>query len=108
MSRTSSYLKTTIVRRILLGAAVLLILSACAAGPNAATDMPAADGNIAGFWTGWWHGFIVPITFIVSLFSDTVNIYEVHNTDAGYDFGFLFGVSSVFGGSGAGAKSRRR
>lgn len=108
MSRASSHLKTATARRVLLGAAVLLILSACAAGPNAATDVPAADGHIAGIWTGWWHGFIVPITFFVSLFSDTVNIYEVHNTGAWYDFGFLIGVSSVFGGGGAGAKSRRR
>ena len=87
---------------------VMLVVTACVAGPNGAVDVPSAEGDVAGFWLGLWHGIIVPITFIVSLFSDTVTVYEVHNTGGWYDLGFLLGASVFLGGSGAGARSTRR
>lgn len=83
-----------------------LLLSACAAGANPNVGVPAPDGNVAGFWMGLWHGLIAPITFIISLFSDTVNVYEVYNNGNWYNFGFVFGLSMSFGGSGAGSKRR--
>jgi hypothetical protein len=43
-------------------------------------------------------GLISPITFIVSLFNDKVNIYEVHNNSNWYNFGFMLGVSCAFSG----------
>ena len=95
------------LRWVLVAGLLLVVLSACAAGPNAAVDVPAEDGDLAGFWMGLWHGIIVPITFIVSLFSDTVSIYEVHNTGGWYDFGFLLGAGMFLGGGGAGAKRAR-
>lgn len=107
MERALRLLRSTGVRWTLLGLLALLVLSACAAGPNVSTDAPGTDGHTAGFWTGLWHGFIIPITFIVSLFTDSVNIYEVHNTGGWYDAGFLIGASSVFGGGGVGAKRRK-
>ncbi len=55
-----------------------------------------------------WHGFISPFTFLISLFSDTVHIYEIHNNGGWYNFGFLLGASIIFGGSGGGAARRRR
>jgi len=80
--------------------AVLLVgvvaLSACAAGPNNVATVNAP--HIAGFWLGLWHGIICPVTFLISLFNDNVNIYEVHNNGNWYNFGFMFGVSIVFGG----------
>jgi hypothetical protein len=85
----------------------VLVLTACAAGSNTAMDVPDTAGDVAGFWPGLWHGIIAPITFIISLFSDTVGVYEVHNNGAWYDFGFLFGASMALGGGGAGAGSRR-
>jgi hypothetical protein len=86
---------------------LLLILTSCAAGPNDLAGGPGA----AGFWLGLWQGLISPITFIVSLFNDNVNIYEVHNNGNWYNFGFMLGVACVFsGGAGAGntATGRRR
>ena len=80
------------------------VLSGCAAGPNPAEGV----GETAGFWLGLWHGFIAPIVFLVSLFNDTVSIYEVHNNGGWYNFGFLLGASAFFGGGGAGAGARRR
>lgn len=84
-----------------------LVLTACAAGANPSADLPVADGDIAGFWLGLWHGIIAPVTFIISLFSDTVGVYEIYNNGGWYDFGFLFGASMTLGGGGAGAGSRR-
>ena len=94
---------------IALGAASVLTLAACAAGPNTAAQLNTA--HPAGFWLGLWQGVIIPITFLVSLFNDHVNIYEVHNNGNWYNFGFMIGISIVFSGtarSGAAAGSRRR
>ncbi len=69
------------------------------AGPNSKYEQP--DAAPAGFLAGLWHGLILPITFIVSLFNMNVRIYETNNSGRWYDFGFLIGVSSSFGGSGS-------
>lgn len=86
---------------------LVLLLAACSAGANPETGVAAPDGDIAGFWLGLWHGLIAPITFLISLFKDTVNVYDVHNNGNWYDFGFVFGVSIAFGGVSRGAKKRR-
>jgi hypothetical protein len=98
--------------RALTGAGALalaLLLGACAAGanPDVGTAAPG-DEDPAGFWLGLWHGLILPITWIVSLFSDTVSPYEVFNNGNWYDFGFVLGVFIVFGGPLARQKYRRR
>ena len=80
------------------------LLPGCAAHPTAAPALAAHD---AGFWLGLWQGFIAPIAFLVSLFNDSIGIYEVRNNGGWYDFGFLFGVS-IFFSSGARAGSRPR
>lgn len=95
----------------LLLIAGLLLFSACTAGHNSLANLEAADGNVAGFWLGLWHGFIVLFSFIASLFKENVGIYEVHNSGGWYDFGFLMGVMMFFGGSQGGGKkacSRRK
>lgn len=66
------------------------------AGPDSKFKQP--DAEPAGFWAGFWHGMICPITFIVSLFNPGVRIYETHNNGKWYDFGFVMGASSAFGG----------
>lgn len=83
---------------------LVLVLAACAAGPNPAVDVPDADGDTAGFFLGLWHGLIAPVTLIISLFTDTVNVYEVHNTGNWYDVGFVFAIVSFVGG---GYKAKR-
>jgi len=67
-------------------------------GPGSKYQVPGA--RPAGFWAGFWHGLISPITFVVSLFSSNVRIYETHNRGRLYDFGFIIGVSGAFGGGG--------
>lgn len=78
---------------------LVLVLGACAAGANQAVDVPDPEGDTAGFFLGFWHGLILPITFVISLFTDNVNVYEVHNTGNWYDFGFVFAVVTFVGGS---------
>ena len=70
-----------------------------AAGPNSIFQQP--DATPAGFLAGLWHGLILPITFIVSLFNLNVRIYETNNCGLWYDFGFFLGASSSLGGSGS-------
>lgn len=93
--------------RLLLAAAAvaaLVLLSACAADGNAQAGGP---GSQPGFLFGLWHGVITPVTFVISLFTDDVGIYEVRNNGAWYDFGYVLGLSVIFSG-GIGASSRRR
>lgn len=52
-----------------------------------------------GFWSGLIHGIIAPISFVISLFSDSVSVYSVNNTGGWYDFGFLIGVGGITFGS---------
>ena len=85
-----------------------LALAGCAAGPNSLRDTPAEEGGVAGFWLGLWHGIIAPATFVISLFSKTVRLYEVHNNGGWYDFGFVLGIAMSLGGSSGGAASRRK
>lgn len=93
---------------VLLIVMIMLIFSGCAAGPNQFVNVPDEEGATAGFWQGLWHGIISPITFLISLFSETIHVYEIHNNGGWYNFGFLLGASIIFGGSGGGAARRRR
>ncbi len=89
-------MKRIVVVALLL-VAIVPAMSGCAPGPNEAIiDAQQA----AGFWLGLWHGLVVAITFVVSLFSDSVNIYEVNNTGGWYNFGFVLGIIIAFGGGG--------
>ena len=91
----------------LIGLIVLMMtLSACAAGPNPAEKTARADGKVAGFWLGIWHGLISPVTFIISLFSKTVRFYEVHNNSGWYNFGFVLGAGLFMSGGIFGRKKR--
>ena len=82
-----------------LAVLALLSLSACAATQQADAVAPQAPG----FWLGLWHGFIFPVAWVVSLFTDQVAVYAVPNSGGWYDFGYFVGI--VFLGVGA-RKSR--
>ena len=84
---------------VLVVVLAVLMLSACAAGPN---EMVDTGPDPAGFWLGLWQGLISPITFLISLFTPDVNIYEVQNNGNWYDFGFMLGVAMAFGGGAGG------
>jgi hypothetical protein len=88
--------------------AVLVVLTAsCIPGANELANSPAEDGKVAGFWQGLWHGIIAPVTFVVSLFAKTVQMYDVHNNGGWYNLGYLVGMAIILGGGGGGASHRR-
>ena len=68
----------------------VLALSACAA--TQAPDAVAHDESTPGFLLGLWHGFIFPVAWIVSLFTDKVAVYAVPNNGGWYDFGYFLGI----------------
>lgn len=88
---------------ILLLLVVAMMLAGCAAGANPDAGVAGPDGDVAGFWLGLWQGVIAPVTFVVSLFSDSVGIYEVHNSGGWYDFGYVLGLGAFVGGSSSAA-----
>lgn len=96
------------LRALVLLSVVVLLLAGCAAGPNDNTGTPDAEGDVAGFLDGLWHGVIAPVTFIISLFNDNTTMYDVHNNGGWYDFGFLLGMSVILGGGGSGARGKKR
>jgi hypothetical protein len=79
---------------------LLGIMAGCVPGPNPSQKMASEHGEIAGFWLGLWQGFIAPFVFVASLFKTDLNVYEVHNNGAWYNFGYLFGLTCFFGGGG--------
>jgi hypothetical protein len=93
--------------RWLVFLALTVLLAACAAGANGQLGTPDAQGTIAGFWLGLWHGMIAPISFIISLFTREVRVYEVHNVGRLYDFGFIFGLMISLGGGGRASRRSR-
>ncbi len=93
---------------VLLLLVVMSLLAGCAPGPNDFLNSPGTKGSVAGFWQGLWNGVISPVTFIISLFNRTVQIYEVHNNGGWYNLGFLLGVIVIFGGGGASAHRSNR
>jgi hypothetical protein len=86
---------------------LMLFAISCAPGPNVAARTPNREGEVAGFWIGLWHGLIAPVTFIVSLFSDKVSLYEVHNSGGWYNFGFVLGAGLFLSGGILGHKKKK-
>lgn len=86
-------------RYLALGLILVLVLVflSCAPG-NDRWDQKISPGHKAGFWVGIWHGLIIIITFIVSLFTNEVGLYEVSNTGWPYNLGFLIGLFCSIGG----------
>jgi predicted phage tail protein len=83
----------------------VVLLAGCAKSIDVPLD---ASEKIYGFWNGLWHGIISPVTFIVSLFKERVAIYAVNNNGGWYDFGFMLGISIIFGGPCGAARRKRR
>lgn len=83
---------------------VLLLLSGCA---DSVSFEEAMKMDAVGFWYGLWHGWILGIAWIVSLFSDSTAIYAIYNNGGWYDFGFILGSSSIFTAGSDTIRSRR-
>ena len=83
----------------------LIMVAALALAACVAIEAPSAinpDGP--GFLEGVWHGFIFPVSFILSLFTDNIAVYSVPNNGHWYDFGYFVGICFL----GVGARSSKR
>ena len=93
------------LKKILLLGLMLVVLAAlltaCAPGDGANTAE-----HPAGFFSGVWHGWIAPVTLVISIFNPRIGIYEVNNVGFWYDFGFYMAVISGFGGLALSRKKR--
>ena len=89
-------MKSTRIKTWLLLVAIAIMVTSCAPGSENFIAQPA------GFFMGLWHGFISLFTFIISLFSDNIGIYEANNNGGWYNFGFILGISIFYGGSSKG------
>ena len=88
--------KAFLKKRVLVIAGLLIMISmisGCIPG-----DGSYDAGNLAGFFTGVWHGWIAPISLVLSFFDNDIRIYEVMNTGIMYDLGFYIAIISGFGG----------
>jgi hypothetical protein len=96
------------VRRVTIVCLLVMVLFAsCAPGANPTEGEPRPGEGVAGFWRGLWHGIIAPITFVISLFTGDVNVYETHNKGNWYNFGFVLGAGVLLGGGGSAGRWRR-
>ncbi len=91
-------------RLALLAVMVVLTVSACAAGENSGV---AHGAHHAGFWLGLWHGLITPVTFVISLFTDSANVYGVRNNGNWYVSGYVLGLMLGTGGSARSGEAAR-
>lgn len=88
------------MKRLAIILVAALALAACVATESANAVQP----NAPGFLLGVWHGFIFPVSFILSLFVDKIDIYAVPNNGHFYDFGYFVGICFL----GVGARSSKR
>ena len=87
--------------RVFILVAMSLTVAACVAKQSTSAVNPTAPG----FLEGVWHGFIFPVAWVVSLFTDQIAVYQVPNNGGWYDFGYFVGI--VFLGVGARSSKRR-
>lgn len=92
---------------ILLALCVVLAVALTGCADRNAEEGTTGSDGVAGFWAGLWHGLILPVAFIISLFDDGVGIYEIHNSGNLYNLGFVLGTWFVFGSFLAGSKGKR-
>jgi len=86
---------------------LLVTVAGCAPG-NERWNQEINPGHEAGFWAGLWHGLICVITFVISLFTNKVQMYEINNAGGWYNLGFLIGAACFFGGSWSSHRKKRK
>jgi hypothetical protein len=77
---------------------LLVVMLAAVATLTGCADHVVLNGvlphDIDGFWFGVWHGAILPVSWLFSLFDPDVAIYAINNNGPWYDSGFMLGVGS--------------
>ena len=92
--------KTILV--ILLSLTVCLLFTSCIPGDGKATIIEPANM----LW-GIWHGWIAPVSLVISLFRER-SIYEIYNTGFWYDLGFYAAIIGGFGSLNLSRKNKKK
>lgn len=93
-------------KKILVLCIMLVILTVALSG-CAPGDGKNSQTNLAGFFTGVWHGWIAPFTLVWSLFNHNIGIYEVFNSGFWYNLGYYMAIISGFGGLALSRRNRK-
>lgn len=93
-------MKTSIKFSLLVIVVILFIASCCT---SCMPEVLPVDVSIidapSTFWGGLWHGIISPFSFLISLFTDHITVYNCNNNGNWYNFGFVLGAGILFGGT---------
>ena len=81
------------VRLLLMILISIFLLTGCMPG-----DGSYSSQDPATFLSGIWHGWMAPLSLILSIGNSARRIYEPINTGFWYDFGFYIAIISGFGG----------
>ncbi|MCP4521023.1 MAG: hypothetical protein GY827_04905 [Cytophagales bacterium] len=81
------------MKTLLVFGAMALLMASCASSVDATTCVDVETAG--GFWWGLWNGITVGWSFLGSLFSSDISIYDVNNTGRWYDFGFVLGTGNL-------------
>jgi len=65
--------------------------------PGSGSKYKVEGAATASFLSGLWHGLLMPILFLISIFNPNVSIYETNNNKNWYHFGLLLGVWAFAG-----------
>ena len=87
---------------VLLIVMMMVMLTGCLPGDS------GFEENSAGFFWGVLHGWLAPVSLIISIFNDQVNMYEIFNTGLGYNFGFYIAIIGGFGGLSLSRRKRKK
>ena len=90
---------------LLLFASIVIIASSCAPEAECAADI--AVQKQYGFFSGFFHGLLVPIAVISKMIGLDVGIYAVNNTGFLYWLGYLIGLGGLGGGAYSGTRRRK-
>lgn len=73
-----------------LAITLILLLTACA-------DAKPTEGTaLVGFWSGLWHGLIIPWAFVWSVFDSSCTLYASYNNGFWYNFGYAAAVTTLY------------
>ena len=78
---------------------VMLVFSLSSCTAEHIEVVNCVNGDPDGFLMGLWHGVIAPVTFFISLFDESVEIYSINNNGGWYNFGFVIGAGILLGSS---------
>lgn len=96
-------MKNQKIKMLMWSLLVLVLLTGCIPG-----DGTASVNQTAGFFWGIWHGWLAPLSLIISIFDHNIRIYEVFNSGFWYDFGYYMAIIAGFGGLSLARKKRRK